>query len=38
MGMTGLTHLQGNMYSDNSNPNLQNQAYETLQQLRDQHY
>jgi len=22
-GMTGLTHLQGGMFSDNSNPNLQ---------------
>ena len=29
-GMTGLAHLQGNMFSDNSNPNLQSQALESL--------
>ena len=29
-GMTGLTHLQGNMFSDNSNPNLQTHALESL--------
>ena len=27
-GMTGLSHLQGNMFSDNSNPNLHNEAME----------
>ena len=36
-GMTGLSHLQGGMFSDNSNPNLQLQAMESLQKLRQQH-
>ena len=35
--MTGLAHLQGNMFSDNSNPNLQIQAFESLQKLRQAH-
>lgn len=29
-GMQGLAHLQGGMFSDNSNPNLQAQALESL--------
>ena len=36
--MNGLAHLQGGMFSDNSNPNLQDQAYESLQKLRQQHH
>lgn len=36
-GMTGLSHLQGGMFSDNSNPNLQLQAMESLQKLRQAH-
>ena len=36
-GMGGLTHLQGGMFSDNSNPNLQLQAMESLQKLRQAH-
>ena len=36
-GMTGLSHLQGGMFSDNSNPNLQMQAMESLQKLRQAH-
>ena len=35
--MTGLSHLQGGMFSDNSNPNLQMQAMESLQKLRQAH-
>ena len=35
--MTGLAKLQGNMFSDNSNPNLQMQAMESLQKLRQAH-
>ena len=30
VGMGGLTHLQGNMFSQNSNPNIMDDALESL--------